>query len=176
MTPGTGVAERPRGRVRCHVCGTRWSVRPGPPESPRTEAEACPACDAPLKLVAPLGEGLARGLVLLAAGFPAEQKHFRTIGRYLAEFTLTEGDIEQLLALAAALDYDAWAADNARRLRARDSARVRAVSRFLPRLAALAESGALVQAIAPAAVRLKRRYRAERERHLAVFADRKARG
>lgn len=81
-----------------------------------------------------------------------------------------------MLALAAALDYDAWAADNARRLQARDSARVRSVSRFLPRLAALAESGALAAAIAPAAARLGRRYRAERERHLAVFARRKARG
>ncbi|MFY0531330.1 hypothetical protein [Nannocystis pusilla] len=50
------------------------------------------------------------------------------------------------------------------------------MSRFLPRLAALAESGALAEAIAPAAARLRRRYRAERERHLAVFARRKARG
>lgn len=175
MTEGTAVPERPLGRVRCHVCGTRWTVRPSPP-GPRTEAAACPACDAPLKLVAPLGEGVARGLALLAAGFPAERQHYRTIGRYLAEFTRSEDDVEKLLALAAALDYDAWAADNARRLRARDRASVRAVSRFLPRLAALAESGALAGAIAPAAARLKRRYRAERERHLAVFARRKARG
>ena len=172
------MPERGPRRVRCHVCATRWTVR-ARPVSPRSlasrpEPGACPACDAPLRLAAALDEGVARGLVLLAAGFAAERRHYRTIGRYLAEFTRTEGDVDRLLALAAALDYDAWAADNARRLARRDNAGVRAVSRFLPRLVALAGSGALAEAVGRAAQRLKRRYRAERARHLAVFARRTA--
>lgn len=169
------MPERGPGRVRCHVCGTRWSVRPRAPGRRGDEVEACPGCEAPLRLAPALDEGTARGLVLLAACFAEERRHHGTVGRYLAEFTRSEHEVDRLLALAVSIDYDAWAADNARRLARRDDARVRAVSRFLPRLAGLADSGALTEALKLPAARLKRRYRAEHAHHLAVFARRTTR-
>jgi hypothetical protein len=169
------VRGEPSSRVRCHVCGTRWTVRARlivtrRETTLRQEPDACPACEAPLKVVPALDEGVARGLVLLAAGFAAETRHYKTLGNYLREFTRTERDVEALLALAAELDYDAWARDDAARLRRRKQPHVLAVVRFFPKLVALADSGALTERLQAAASRVKARYRSERARHLAIFA------
>lgn len=155
------------------MCGSRFTVRPRVVITPRStsvrsEPDACPACDAPLKTVPALDVGLARGLVLVAAGFAAERRAHGTAERYLRDFTRTERDVERLLKLALALDHDEWAQEVAARLRRRETRDLMALSRFLPRLRAQVDRGTLGEGLERAAQRVRARYRAERERRLAI--------
>lgn len=171
----------PSRTVTCYVCGSKFTVHQKLVVTKRDTAvvpdpDRCPRCDTPLKTIGALGEGEAKGLVLLAAGFPDEVKAYGKPEDYLEEFTLTEKDIDTLVELAQGLDFSAWAEDNAQRLARRKNPRVQAVSRFLPKLQARMENGEIPKRLRQAAEHVKDVYRARRERHLAIFEKRQKQG
>ncbi|NOJ91621.1 hypothetical protein HMI51_01495 [Corallococcus coralloides] len=167
----------PSRTVTCYVCGSKFTVHHKLVVTKRDtevvpDPDACPYCDTPLKTIGELGEGEAKGLVLLAAGFPDEVKEYGKLEDYLEEFTLTEKDIDTLVEVAQGLDFAAWAEDNAQRLARRKHPRVQAVSRVLPKLQAQMENGELPGRLRQAAEHVKDLYRKRRERHLAIFEKR----
>ncbi|MBZ4334586.1 hypothetical protein [Corallococcus sp. AS-1-12] len=167
----------PSRTVTCYVCGSKFTVHSKLVVTKRDtelvpDPDACPFCDTPLKTIGALGEGEAKGLALLAAGFPDEVKAYGKPEDYLEEFTLTEKDVDTLVELAEGVDFAAWAEDNAQRLARRKSPRVQAVQRFLPKLQSRMENGELPERLRQAAEHVKDVYRKRRERHLAIFEKR----
>jgi hypothetical protein len=167
----------PSRTVTCYVCGSKFTVHQKLVVTKRDtvvqpDPDACPYCDTPLKTIGAIGEGEAKGLALLGAGFPEEVQAYGTPEDYLEEFTLTEKDVDTLVELAEGLDLQGWERSNAERLARRKNPSVQAVSRFLPKLQKMVDDGTLSTRLRAAAGHVKDEYRARRERHLAIFEKR----
>ncbi|RKH62781.1 hypothetical protein D7X96_29175 [Corallococcus interemptor] len=168
----------PSAPVTCFVCGSTFTVQnrmemKDGKANVHPEPSACPFCEAPLLAIPELNVGIAKGLLLTHAGAPEEKKAYRTVARYLEQFTRTEAEIDTLLKLAREFDFDAWEALNRRLLQHDKDAGLKMELKFIPKLRKEAEDGGLLEQLQRAAAPVKDAYRARWNHHMAIFRQRK---